>query len=130
MVSPSRRTCAPHFYDLKKSTFLSRIEPANLGSRGEHVTPRSLRSTLYYLLSCSMEQQILKDVDKSITAVESLVLTPKTSWMMDYVYLRISECEVSVLLVGPGPDWALRIKQIKYIRYSWKYDEHKIYFSY
>ena len=41
--SPSRRTCAQDCYVLKKSIELSRVlEPANLGSRSEHVTPRSL----------------------------------------------------------------------------------------
>ena len=54
----SRRTCAQDFYVLKNPSTSARSEPANLGSRGELVTPRPPRPTRswyinsYHILKC------------------------------------------------------------------------------
>ena len=48
-LSPSRRTCAQDFYILKNPSTSAGFEPASLGSRGKHGTPRPLRPYNLYI---------------------------------------------------------------------------------
>ena len=57
--SLSRRTCAQDVYDLKNPSTSAGFETANLGSRGDHGTPRPTRPTelpilfyYFYTFSC------------------------------------------------------------------------------